>query len=331
MKATCATVLLAVFSAGCSAGTLRLRPPECAPATSRTSPTEVDLDPIAAPPQAGIVTPIPIVSPGPAAMITSGMNAELHGRALQGDPQGFLAQCRLDRFAIRTHSVMSSSNALSTMYVDLSCTARRRPDLAPVWQGELRARTAATSGVLFAGDDGSLESRAARMFGDAARELAGDLAVRALGLGSSPSARVFRDEAAARILSGIDDTPLGPAALAEKPEGVPPVLPSLVDPDSPLTRASAWNVVAMAASPTDPWLAGPALTLDLDVYVRFYQYKALARLGTPASLAQLKGALATEDEPQLVELLRDALASGGIGVTRPTNASATTKGSTTSP
>jgi hypothetical protein len=258
------------------------------------------------------------------------MNEELHGRALQGDAAGFAAECRLDRFAIRTHSAMSSSSALTTMFVDMSCTARRRQDGAPVWRGELRARTVATAGVLFAGDDGSLESRVTRMFGDASRELASDL-VRALALGSSPSARVFRNEAAARIQSGIDDTPLGPAALAEKPEGVAPVLPSLKDEESPLTRASAWNVVALAAGPADPWLAGASLALDQDAYVRFYQYKALGRLGTPPALRQLQAALGSEDEPQLAELLRDTLASGGIGVTRSTNASAATKGSTTSP
>jgi hypothetical protein len=329
-KATLAAALLAICIAGCSSGTLRLRPPECAPATSRTSPTEIDLDPIGTAAAGAIVTPVPIVRPGPAAVLTSGMNAELHGRALQGGPAGFLAQCSLDRFAIRTHSAMSSSSALSTMFVDLSCTARRREDQALVWRGELRARAAATAGVLFAGDDGSLESRVTRMFGDAARELASDL-VRALGLGSSPSARVFRDESAARIQSGIDDTPLGPAALAEKAEGVAPVLPSLKDEESALTRASAWNVVAMAAGPDDPWLAGTALALDQDVYVRFYQYKALARLGTPAALKQLDAALGSEDEPQLLELVRDSIGSRGIGVTRSTKASAATNGSTTSP
>jgi hypothetical protein len=331
MKALFVATTVALGSLACSGHRLALHAPECAPATARTEPTEIEMDPIVGPAPEALVTPFPLGRSTPAAVMTSGMTSELRGRALQGDAGGFVAACTLDRFAVREYQAMSSSNALSTLYVDLACRVRRRSDHALVWQGELRGRCAATASVLFAGDDGSLESRTARMLGDATREVASDLAVRALGLGVSPSARVFRNEAAARVLSGVDDTPLGPAALAEATEGVPPVVASLKDATSPVTRASAWNVVAMAAGPGDPWLAGAGLALDPDVYVRFYQYKALARLGSPSTMAQLKKALANEDEPQLAELLRDSIASGGIGMARSRNASAPTNGSTTRP
>ena len=321
------------FASACGTGTLALHAPECAPACARTTPTEIDMDPIETPASsAAVVAPVPMDRQAIADVLTGGMSSELHGRALQGEAAGYVARCTVNRFAIRTHSLATSSTSLTTMYVDLACTALRKQDRAPVWQGELRARTASRSAVIFAGDDGSLQSRTARMFGAAVRELASDLAVRALGLGASPSARVFRDEAAARIFSGIDDSPLGPAALAEKPDGVAPVLPDLKDPDS-TTRASAWNVVAMAAGPGDPWDAGSSLSLDDDPFVRFFQYKALARLGSPGAMAQLRKALGDESEPQLRELLSDAIGSGGTGLARPpsTKASAPTNGKTTSP
>ena len=271
------------------------------------------------------------------------MTNELLARALQGPPEGFSASCHVDRFAIRTPSLATSSHALTTLYIDLSCTAERRSDQTPVWRGELRAREVATAAVLFAGDRGSLESRMNRMFSDATREIASDLAVRALGLVAAPSARVFHDDAASRLSAGLDDSTLGAAALVDAPSAVPTVLSALRAPDL-ITRATAWNVLAMATGPGEGWLAESHLALDENPFVRFYQYKALARLGSPAAIAQLQVARSREDEPMLSEFVEDAIASGGIGVTPsrpspvttrpvapPTSASAPTHGSTTRP
>jgi hypothetical protein len=336
------TALMIVGLAGCGSAPIRLHPPECTPAAARTMGTTVDLDPISK--KVGgdpMSVPVPIAPPGAEAVITSGMSSELRARALRGgEPGGYVVRCTLDRFAIRWRSDVSSSHALSTLYIDLACEASRARDRAPVWRGELRGRAAATSASLFAGDAGTMQTRADRMLGDAAREMASDLAVRALGLAASPSARVFRNEAAAGMLAGVDDTPLGTSALAETPLAAVLALPALRAPE-PAARAAAWNVVAMASGPGESWIGGPALTLDDDPYVRFYQYKALGRQASQDSLGALGHALVGEEEPLLAELARDSIASGGTGVARrpsagggagtPANASAPTNGSTTSP
>jgi hypothetical protein len=336
-------LVLAVLVLGCGGAPIVLNAPECAPATARTTPTRVDLEPIAPPPSRAVTTPEPIAPPGFAAVLTSGMTSELRARALQGSPEGFSVSCSVDRFGVRTPSLVTSSHALTTMYVDLSCAAERRADHAPVWRGELRAREASTAAVLFAGDRGSLDNRVNRMFSDAARELASDLAIRALGLVAAPSARVFHDDAAARLSAGLDDSSLGAVALIDAPSAVPTVLSALRAPDL-VTRATAWNVFAMATGPGEGWLAESHLALDDDPYVRFHQYKALARLGSTEAMAQLHVARAREDEPLLVEFIDDSIASGGIGVAPPaasvpaargsappTKASAPTNGATTRP
>jgi len=73
------------------------------------------------------------------------------------------------------------------------------------------------------------------------------------------------------------------------------------------------------------------LALDDDEQVRFYQYKALARAGTPEALAQLRAAAPREEDSLLAELVKDSLASVGIGLSRRTNAASVTSGATTSP
>ena len=170
--------------------------------------------------------------------------------------------------------------------------------------------------------------------------MASDLAVRALGLHGPPSARVFGDEGQLHDIGGLDDTPYGADALAEKAAAVGGALRGLGEHDARM-RAAAWNVAAMAAGPGDPWNAGETMTLDGDALVRFVQYKALARLGSVDALDRLGQALPKEDEPLLVELLRDAVAARGIGFPRKgydarggasgAKASAATKGTTARP
>jgi len=150
---------------------------------------------------------------------------------------------------------------------------------------------------------------------DASRELASDLAVRALGLTASPSRRIYADVTVEQAIGGIDDTPYGAVALAEDPASLGKAIsdaPML----APVPRAGAWNAIALATGPGDGWVAGGSLHLDDEPLVRFQQYKALGRLGTKTALEQLTRAASGEREPLLAELLIDTLAIHGIGLAR---------------
>jgi hypothetical protein len=313
--------------------TVSLHAPVIATSASRMAPVRIDLEPIVMGRGAdgGISSgQARFTEPDPAAVLTSGMAAELAGRALHGtDAATFVVRCTLDRFALRTQSNLPGTRDYAVLYVDLTCEAERASDRAVVWRGALRARTAASGGNAFRRDTAMLQRLADRTVSDAARELASDLAVRALGLVSAPSARVFADETERASLGGIDDTPIGAAALIESAEKAASMLEALHDGDATI-RAAAWNVIALAAGPGDPWPLGDVFTTDDDLLVRFFQYKALARQGSARQLAQLHAARLKEDEPLLAELADDAQATGGIGFAR-TNASAVTKGTTTSP
>lgn len=295
----------------CGGASIALSAPNVAPSTAR-EPTPVSLDPIG--PGAGIVGSFD--PPGPAAVLTAAMNGELAGRALHGgEPGGYAVRCTLDRFALREHASVTEGRALLALYADLGCEARRSADGRAVWRGELRARTCSDEGHLLGSDPGTRQRLANRALADAAREMASDLAIRALGLVAEPSARVFADESEQRTAAGLDDSPFGPAALSETTATLDAAMRATGDHDRQL-RAAAWNVVAMAAGPGDPWRAGATLTLDEDPLVRCVQYKALARLGTPAALQQLSSAAAREDDPVLSELIADAIKSGGTGLPR---------------
>ena len=312
---------------GCS-GALTLHAPDVVAATGR-DPTRIDLEPIDA---RGSVTGS-YAPPGPAAVVTAAMSQELAGRALSGgEPGGYAVRCALDRFAVRSATIVTENTERLALYVDLSCEARRTLDGAPVWRGELRGRTCAEGGNVLGTSIGVTQRLVDRALSDAAREMASDLAVRALALRSAPSARAFEDEGEQRARAGIDDSAWGPAVLMENPAVVARALRSL-DAHDTAARAAVWNVVAMASGPDDPWEGGDAMALDDEPLVRFQQYKALARRASPASLAQLRAAAGKEGDELLAELARDALASGGTGVARSkrTNASAATNGATTRP
>jgi len=305
------SVAAALACGGCSAGPLALDAPNVAPSQAR-DPTPVQLDPIAT----GAAVTGEFVPPGPAAVLTAAMSSELAGRALRGgEPGGYGVRCTLDRFALRTRSSVADSQEMMALYADLSCEARRRHDGAVVWRGELRGRTCAAADNVLGSDSSTTLRLANRVMSDAAREMASDLAVRALALKADPSARVFADEAQQRSTAGLDDTPFGPAALEESPEAVPRAMRAAADHDATV-RAAAWNVVAMASGPGDPWVAGEKLDLDEDPLVRFVQYKALARLGDATALHELRGAAQREEHSLLAELLKDSLATGGIGLAR---------------
>jgi hypothetical protein len=300
-----------VASGACGGSSLALSAPNVAPSQAR-APTPVSVEPIA--PGTAIVGNFD--SPGPAPVLTAAMNAELAGRALHGGERGgYTVHCTLDRFALRHHASVTEGRALLALYADLSCEARRTADGRVVWRGELRARTCSAESHLLGSDPGTQGRLANRALSDAAREMASDLAIRALGLAAEPSARVFADEGEQRAAEGLDDSPFGPAALSETAASMDAAMRASRDHD-PELRAAAWNVVAMAAGPGDPWQAGATLHLDDDALVRFVQYKALARLGTPAAMPQLSSAAAREDDPVLSELVADAIKTGGTGLPR---------------
>lgn len=309
-----AWLMMASGAVGCG-GALRLDGPNVAAALARDG-TRVDLDPIAS----GAGVEGGFEPPGPAAVLTAAMAQELAGRALSGGVAGgFLVRCTLDRFAVRSKTNVVESTQSAALYADLSCEARRARDQAPVWRGELHGRALERGSNVLGSKPGLVQSLTSRALADASREMASDLALRALGLRAAPSVRVFADEGQQRDLAGLDDSPWGAAALQENGSEVRRVLASL-DPRDPALRAAAWNVVAMASAPDDPWLGGESLKLDDDPLVRFVQYKALARHASPAALAQLCAAATAESDALLAEMARDALASGGIGVTRTPNA-----------
>jgi hypothetical protein len=263
--------------------------------------------------------------PNAASILTEGMRAELRARALRGGERGgYAARCTLDRFAVRDEVKLAGAGRLAALYVDASCEVERLADHAVAWKGELRGRAAAlgTTSPL-APSLPLVQSLVDRMVSDAAREMASDLAIRVLGLEAGPSARVFADDAARATGAGIDDGPLGAAALAQT---ITPEVTKAKKDEAAATRAAAWNAIAMnGEEPLDE------LALDDDEMVRFYQYKALARAGTPEALAQLRAAAPREEDSLLAELVKDSLGSVGIGVARRTNATSVTHGTTTSP
>jgi hypothetical protein len=210
---------------------------------------------------------------------------------------------------------MLGSEEMLVLYADLSCEAKRVEDGAVVWQGEIRGRAAASAPNVLGSDVSTTQRLADRATSDVAREMASDLAMRALSLIGEPSARVFADESQMHAGAGLDDTPYGQAALQENPAAVEGAMRALNEHDKTM-RAAAWNVAAMAAGPGEPWPAAEKMSLDDDPLVRFVQYKALARLGSAAALDQLKGAAQKEEAALLAEFLKDALASGGVGVSR---------------
>jgi hypothetical protein len=303
-------LFLSLLSEACG-GATALHAPNVVQSLAR-EPTQVSLDPIAS----GAHVQDDFAPPGPAAVLTAAMAQELAGRALTGgEPGGYQVRCRLDRFATRSETSLTESEQTVVLYADLSCEARRAPDGAAVWRGELRGRACQRGRNVLASSTGVQATLVDRAFSDVAREMASDLAVRALALRAQPSTRAFADEDQQRSASGLDDSPWGTAALSEMPAGVERAMRSL-DPHDATMRAAAWNVVALAVGPGDAWPTAEKVALDPDALVRFVQYKALARLGSAGAMAQLRAALPAESDGLLAEMLRDVIASGGIGVAR---------------
>jgi hypothetical protein len=323
-------LFVAALAAAACGGAITLHPPTCAPSAAR-QPTPVSVEPITPRADATRDSTVSWGHPTASEVVTAAIKSELAARALEGgEPGGYRVRCTLDRFALRSFPRFAGTGAVVVLYIDLGCDVDRALDHGDVWKGALRGRAIASATAAPATDSGLVQTLVDRTLSDASREIASDLAVRVLGLGGVPSARVFADEAARSRTAGIDDSPFGQAALAETIDRAEGKLALSTRDLDPATRAGAWNAIAMAAGPGDPVYAGQ-IKPDEEAVVRFYQYKALARAMNPASLTRLRGLATRDEEPYLAELANDALATGGLGVPRRRNASAATNGATTSP
>jgi hypothetical protein len=340
------------LGAACAAchSALRLEPPEIARNLPRDGGARVEIEPIVLSPGARVVTissgETILPHPDAAAAVTAGMRAEVRGRALEGgDPGGYTVSCTLERFAVRD-STNITTTTFAVLYIDLACTAVAAQTGARVWQGELRGRGCARGFTAFEKGASGITELLDRTMSDVTREMASDLVVRALGLRSAGrSARVFDDANQRATVAGLDDGPLAAAELGEdigvvgpleKADGGPGGVLALIAESTWWKRAEGWNAIAMAAGPGEPWPVPGPFVRDGDDRVRFYQYKALAREASPATLAALEAAAKEEGGSLDGEMARDALASGGLGFARrpngaSANGSAVTNGTTTSP
>jgi len=315
---------LALAAVGCGQSPLILHAPTLTSSAVSNAVTPLDLEPIGAPadPAAAIAIPGGVQAPGPATLLTSGIRREIEASAFHGgEPGGYAARCRLDRFALRRDS--DKEHGYMIVYVDLGCDVKRKADSVAVWRGELRGRSAALASRQFFSDAKVMDQILAdRAMSDVTRELVSDLAIRVLGLQGKPSARVFADQDAERQLAGVDDTPAGAAALAQDAEAANTFTEAAHRRDlDGATRAAAWNAVAMASGPDRPWIGGIETGIDDDTFIRFFQYKALARHATPPTLRELKTALKHEENDLLLEFLHDLEGTGGLGLTGRTPAS----------
>lgn len=300
--------------------------------------TTIDFQPISLPQETNPVVPGDYVldPPPPNDVLTSAISSELDARALRGgEPGGYIVQCKLDRFAFRTDTELR--HAIAVLYADLNCSMFTKSDHALTWRGELRGR-GMTGGPknAFDHEDDMWQAYADRTMSDMVRELATDIAVGALHLQQTVGARAFANEDAEHQTAGVNDSPLGPVALSGDPHAaLRDAIPELRSRVAGM-RATAWNAVAMASSPDAPWIGGVDTVLDDDAFVRFFQYKALARHGSRATLLELRRAIKRENQDLLKEFLKDAVESDGLGFPRniraPAEAQTTTiNGDDTSP
>jgi len=309
------SVLAAV--GGCGSGPLELHVPTLTPNTAREAVTPIDFEPIGAPSNPeSILVPGGAEPPGPAAVLASGIRSELQARAFHGgEAGGYVIKSRLDRFALRRDSDKGYGYAL--LYVDLRCEIKRKADSAPVWRGELRGRSAALGARQFFSDSHVMDQILAdRLLSDVTRELASDIAVRILELSGKPSARVFADQDAEQQLAGVNDGPAGVAALTQDPQAAEKLAEMAhTSVNDRLARAAAWNAIAMASGPDRPWVGGIDTGIDKDTFIRFFQYKALARHATIPTLRELKTARGKEENDLLKEFLVDLDSTSGLGLT----------------
>lgn len=323
--------LLGLVSVGCGSTHIALHEPQCVTRGREAGATTIDFQPISLPSESDPVVPgdYALTPPPPNDVLTSAISSELNSRALKGGASGgYVVQCKLDRFALRMDTELR--HAIAVLYVDLNCSMFVKSDHALVWRGELRGR-GMTGGPknAFDHEDDMWQAYADRIMSDVVRELATDIAVGALHLQQTVSARAFANEDAEHQTAGVNDSPLGPVALSgdvalATRDAVPELRSRVAG-----IRATAWNAIAMASSPDSAWIGGVDTVLDDDAFVRFFQYKALARHGSRATLLELRRAHKRENQDLLKEFLKDAVESDGLGFPRNIRTPADTQTTTT--
>jgi hypothetical protein len=307
----------AVFSillAGCGGTTVSLHEPQTVASVNESGATPIDFEAISLPKTANPIVKgdLNFAPPSPADVLTGAIRNELRRRSFHGgNPAGYVVKCRLDRFALRTDTELRY--AIAILYVDLNCNVDNKNDGTLAWRGELRGRgVAAAKKNEFDHEDEMWQAFADRTMSDVTRELASDIAVGALDLRGSATLRSFANDDTEKATTSVNDGALGPVALSEDPSQAKRfAVPELKSRFS-MVRATAWNAVAMASFPDEPWIGGIDTVLDEDAYVRFFQYKALARHGSRATLLEVQRAHKKETQDLLKEFLKDLVASDGL-------------------
>lgn len=307
----------AVFSivlAGCGSTPLALHAPQTVASANDVGSTPIDFEPITMPKTANPIVKgdLDFAPPSPADVLTSAIGSELRARTFHGgDHAGYVVKCRLDRFAFRTDTELRY--ALALLYVDMNCNITKKSDASLAWRGELRGRgIAAAKKNEFDHEDDMWQAFADRAMSDVTRELASDIAVGALGLQGSATVRSFANDDTEKATSSVNDGPLGPVALAEDVGQTKRMAVPELNSRFSAVRATAWNAVALASFPDEPWIGGIDTVLDEDAYVRFFQYKALARHGSRATMLEVRRAYKKENQDLLKEFLKDLVASDGL-------------------
>lgn len=300
--------------AGCGSTPIGLHAPQTVASASDSGATPIDFERITLPKTNDPVVPgdLKFAPPPPEDVLTSAIRGELHARTFHGgDHAGYVVRCRLDRFAFRTDTQLRY--AMAILYVDMNCTVNTKSDNTLAWRGELRGRgVAGARKNEFDHEDDMWQAFADRTMSDVTRELASDIAVGALSLQGSATVRAFSNDDTEKATSAVNDGALGPVALAEDPAQTKRLaVPELTSRFSAV-RAVAWNAVALASFPDEPWIGGIDTLLDDDAYVRFFQYKALARHGSRATLLEVRRAHKRETQDLLKEFLKDLVASDGL-------------------
>jgi hypothetical protein len=308
------SALFSFLLAGCGSTPLALHAPQTVASASDAGATPIDFERITMPKIANPIVKgdLDFAPSSPADVLTSAIGSELRARTFHGgDRAGYVVKCRLDRFAFRTDTELRY--ALAILYVDMNCNVDTKSDGSLVWRGELRGRgIAAARKNEFDHEDEMWQAFADRAMSDVTRELASDIAVGALDLHGSATVRSFANDDTEKATTSVNDGPLGPVALAEDVAQTKRVAVPELKSRFSAVRATAWNAVALASFPDEPWIGGIDTVLDEDAYVRFFQYKALARHGSRATVLEVRRAYKKESQDLLKEFLKDLVASDGL-------------------
>ncbi len=303
----------ALALAGCGAGPLVLDAPDIARAVAR-APSPVEVEPIAD----GAAIVGDYMPPGPAAVLTAAMNTELAGRALHGgESGGYSVRCTLDRFAVRSHASRRAWRRRRRGSPSTPTCRARPPRARPRRHVAGRAaRRAVAEGSNLLGSGASVRQRCRPgVLRRGARDGERPRAPRARPAGRAERPRLRRRRPA-EAAAGLDDSPFGAAALEQN--GAPSSARAKGSHDGTRTCARARGTSSRWRRGRRSLGRGREAALDDEPRVRFVQYKALARHGGDAALAQLRRRRADRGRLGAARAAGGALATRGIGVARGT-------------